>query len=132
SRSRTFLYAGRLSSEKGPGVLLEGWRRSGLAEEFELEMVGDGPLRAELERDAPPGVRFVGWSEPEALRERMLTARALLFPSQCFETFGRSIVEAFAARMPVLATDLAGPGELARRLGGEWVVPPGSADPWAV
>lgn len=61
----------------------------------------------------------------------MLSARALAFPSQCFETFGRSIAEAFAAGLPVLASDLAGPGELAGQLGERWVVPPADGAAWS-
>jgi glycosyltransferase involved in cell wall biosynthesis len=47
----------------------------------------------------------------------MLGARALVFPSQWPETFGRTIVEGYSAGLPALATDFAGPGELARQLG---------------
>ena len=54
SRSRTVLVAGRLTPEKGVGVLLEAWRRLAPAD-LELVIAGDGPMRAELERAAPGG-----------------------------------------------------------------------------
>ena len=61
SASRTVLFAGRLSREKGVGTLLDAWFRASL--DLELVVAGDGPLRVELERAAPPGVRFEGWVE---------------------------------------------------------------------
>jgi glycosyltransferase involved in cell wall biosynthesis len=123
SRSHTLLYGGRLSVEKGVDVLIEGWRRGLKAvPDLELEVIGDGPLRRGLERATPPRVRFVGKVSPEQLGQRMLSARVLLFPSQWAETFGRSIVEAMAAALPVLASDIAGPSELSRQLGSGWVV----------
>jgi len=132
SASTALLYAGRLSPEKGADLLVDAWRRAEhRLDGLRLEIVGDGPLRPQLEREVPPRVSLAGWLEPEELAERMRRARALLFPSQCFETFGRSIAEAFAAGLPVLATDLGGPGELARRLDGEWTVPAGAGAAWA-
>jgi glycosyltransferase involved in cell wall biosynthesis len=60
----------------------------------------------------------------------MLTARALIFPTQCSENFGRSIIEAMAAQLPVLASDIATPAELVGELGERWVVDPHSRLAW--
>jgi glycosyltransferase involved in cell wall biosynthesis len=129
SDSNTVLYVGRLHPEKGADLLLEAWREAKPElGDLELELVGDGPLRSRLERDPPPGVRFAGQVPAAEVGERMLRARALAFPSPWPETFGRTIVEAMAAGLPALATDFAGPGELASQLGGRWVTDPGE---WA-
>jgi glycosyltransferase involved in cell wall biosynthesis len=125
SSSATVLYAGRLHPEKGVDILLDAWREAkGDLGGLELEVIGDGPLRQQLERVAPDGVRFAGHVTPAELSTRMLRARALVFPSQWPETFGRTIVEGFSAGLPALATDFAGPGELARQLGPAWVTDP--------
>lgn len=131
SRSQTVLYVGRLSSEKGPEVVLDAWEMAGPAiPGLELVFVGDGPLRAELEGRAIPNVRFLGRLEPSEISGQMLQARALVFPTQCNENFGRSIVEAMAAEMPVLASDLATPAELVGEIGPEWVVLPYEREAW--
>lgn len=132
SDSTTFLYAGRLSPEKGLNTLLEGWRRSHLAKQgYTLKIVGDGPLRQSLESVARTGVHFAGWQPATQLRTDMLGARALVFPSQWYENFGRVIVEAFSAGLPVLASDIATPAEVVAPLGPAWLVSPGDAAAWA-
>jgi glycosyltransferase involved in cell wall biosynthesis len=130
SASSTVLYAGRISEEKGLGVLLEAWRRARPAG-LELVVAGDGPLRAEHERLAIPGVRFVGWLEPAAVRELMLTSRALAFPSVCYESFGSTIIEAMSARLPVIASAHGAPAEIVGEVGAEWLAAPGDAAAWA-
>ena len=132
SASPTVLYAGRLSPEKGVALLLGAWREAAPAlPGFELAIVGDGPQRAELERAAGQRVRFHGFVAPDALAQLMLTGRALVFPTQWPENFGRSIVEAMAAGLPVLASDIGTPAELVGAVGREWVVPPASGEAWA-
>jgi glycosyltransferase involved in cell wall biosynthesis len=131
SRSRSLLYVGRLAREKGPEMLLDAWREAcSLVPDLELLMIGDGPLRATLERDLPPRTRFVGWVEPAEIHRHMLTARALVFPTQCSENFGRPIIEAMAAGLPVLSSDIATPAELVGDLGRSWIVPPHDQAAW--
>jgi glycosyltransferase involved in cell wall biosynthesis len=132
SSSRLVLYAGRLSPEKGIPALLEGWRiaRRGKAKSLELVVVGTGPLREELDRERPEGVTVRDWMDRAQLVDLMLRARAVVFPSESYETFGRVIAEGFAAGAPALATDLGAPGELVRPLGPSWLVPPSDPAAW--
>jgi glycosyltransferase involved in cell wall biosynthesis len=129
SSSRTVLFAGRLTPEKGIGVLLEAWRRLGPAD-LELVVAGDGPMRAELERRPPPGVRFLGQLDPAAVQGWMLGSRALVFPTWLYEGQPMSVLEAFAAGLPVLASRLGGNAELVGALGDGWLAP--SQDPDAL
>ena len=57
SSSRSVLFVGRLSQEKGADTLLDAWAARG-ASRLELVLVGDGPLRERLEARAVEGVRF--------------------------------------------------------------------------
>lgn len=132
STSNRLLFVGRLVPEKGPKVLVDAWRELGDDRgELELVLIGDGPLRRELERNLPSGVRMTGWLEPSAVRPEMLEARALLFPTQCLEPFGRGAAEAFAAGLPVLGSDLGATAEIVGRLGPSWLVPTGDRSSWA-
>ena len=131
SESKTVLYVGRLSREKGVDVLVDAWARAGAAVQgLELVIVGDGPLRQELEDRAVPDVRFTGWLQQAEVAQLMLTARTNVLPSQVFETFGRSMVEAMAAAMPVIASDISTPGEIVGELGANWLVEPTNGDAW--
>jgi glycosyltransferase involved in cell wall biosynthesis len=131
SASRTVLYAGRLSPEKGLALLLDTWQEAAAdIPDLELLIVGDGPQRAALERRAPRRVNFSGFVEPAELVPIMLAARALVFPTQWPENFGRSIVEAMAAGVPVLASDIGTPAEVVGELGPEWLLPPGDRQEW--
>ena len=129
SRSRTVLYVGRLTPEKGVGDLLDAWRALAPAD-LELVVIGDGPLRAELARRPPPAVRFAGRLDPKAVQEWMLRSRALVFPTWLFEGQPISVLEAFACGLPVLASRLGGNAELVGRGGAGWLVP--SRDPAAL
>jgi glycosyltransferase involved in cell wall biosynthesis len=130
SASPSILYVGRLVAEKGVGVLLEAWRRAAVGS-LELVIVGDGPMRPALQRLAVPGVRFAGRLPAEEARRRMLAARALVLPSLSYEGQPMAALEALAAGVPVLASDIGGMPELLRPLGSCWLVPPGVEEAWA-
>jgi glycosyltransferase involved in cell wall biosynthesis len=106
------LFVGRLSSEKGVGTLLASWERFGL--QLPLKIVGDGPLRKEVNRIAGKGSR-VEWLGRKPIAEvyaLMKDAGVLVFPSELYETFGRVAAEAFAAGTPVIAADIGAIAEL--------------------
>jgi glycosyltransferase involved in cell wall biosynthesis len=131
SRSRTVLYVGRLVDVKGVRALLEAWRALGPTA-LELVVVGDGPLRAALQRAAPPGVRFEGRISASEVKRWMLRSRALVLPSIWYEGQPMAMLEAFACGLPVLASRLGGNVELLEQPHGDgWLVPPDDPAAWA-
>ncbi len=107
SASTTVLFVGRLSTEKGIGVLLEAWSRV-RPDHLELLIVGDGPLADDVRALAPPGVRFLGHLGQDQIRELMLGARALIFPSIWYEGQPMVLLEALAAGLPLVVSGIGG------------------------
>jgi glycosyltransferase involved in cell wall biosynthesis len=130
SASRTVLYVGRLSREKGLEVLLDAWRTVG-DERLELVVVGDGPLRAQLERASPPNVRFIGQVPPGEVERLMLRSRTLVFPSIWYEAQPMVVLHALASGLPVLASKLGGNPVLLAPTGERWLSAPGDPSAWA-
>ncbi|HXR32523.1 MAG TPA: WecB/TagA/CpsF family glycosyltransferase [Verrucomicrobiae bacterium] len=107
------LYVGRLSEEKGARVLLHAWKK--LARGVPLKIVGDGPLRDEVESEIMRGqneVDVIGRVSPAEVPQWMSGARFLIFPSTCYETFGLTIAEAFACGLPAVASRLGAMAEI--------------------
>jgi glycosyltransferase involved in cell wall biosynthesis len=106
------LFVGRLVEQKGISVLLAAWER--LQDKLPLKIVGDGPISVEVEAATRRlhGVEWLGRQPREAVMKLMQEAAALIFPSVCYETFGMSIIEAFAAGTPVIASNLGAMSEL--------------------
>lgn len=107
-----FLFAGRLTTEKGVDTLLAAW--SLLADPPPLRVAGSGPLEALVREVASrvSSITYLGEITPAAVREEMARAAALVFPSRWPEPFGLSVIEAFAAGTPVLAARAGAPAEL--------------------
>ncbi|MBI3897920.1 MAG: glycosyltransferase [Gammaproteobacteria bacterium] len=101
------LFVGRLSSEKGTDILLAALSR---LPDAHVDVIGTGPEQAKLEGRA--GVRLLGWQEPNAVYARMRRAAYLVMPSLWYENFPRTLVEAFACGLPVIASRLGSMAEL--------------------
>jgi N-acetylglucosaminyldiphosphoundecaprenol N-acetyl-beta-D-mannosaminyltransferase len=80
---------------------LAAWKREGLEQRGELVIIGDGPDAVDQ-----AGVTFKGSQNRAEVSEAMQSARAVVVPSTCFETFGNSVVEAYACGRPVIASDI--------------------------
>lgn len=101
------LFVGRLSVEKGIESLV---KAAVLLPDAQLRIAGDGPQTALL--DGVHGVIRLGALSGEAVRNEMNSAIALVIPSICYENFPRTIVEAFAAGLPVIASRIGALAEL--------------------
>jgi colanic acid/amylovoran biosynthesis glycosyltransferase len=132
SERPTVLLVGRLSPEKGHGVLLDALsllRRDGI--EAIVEFAGDGPIRSDLEAQAArlgvsERVRFLGGLHPSEVAERLQRADVFCLPSFS-EGLPVSIMEAMAIGTPVVTTHIGGIPELAVDGETALVVPAGNA-----
>lgn len=97
------LYVGRLSVDKGVRFLLQAW--ASLRNEIPLKIVGDGDLRDEVVAAAQTeGIDWLGQRPLDEVLELMGRAKMLVLPSLVYETFGRTIMEAYARGTPVLGS----------------------------
>ncbi|MEA2701273.1 MAG: colanic acid/amylovoran biosynthesis glycosyltransferase [Myxococcales bacterium] len=124
---------GRISAQKGQIILIEAAAR--LAAEgvpFELVFVGDGEMRADVEKAIAAHrlgerVRITGWAAGETVRSEIVAARAFVLPSFS-EGLPVAIMEAYALGRPVVSTYVAGIPELIEPGRNGWLVPAGSVD----
>jgi colanic acid/amylovoran biosynthesis glycosyltransferase len=125
------LCIGRLCEQKGHLLLLEAAQRL-LREggDFKLVLVGDGPLRGEIERRVTElglqnRVELTGTVSQDRVRLEIGRARALVLPSFA-EGLPVVLMESMALGRPVIATYIAGIPELVTPQTG-WLVPAGDA-----
>ncbi len=125
------LCVARLAPEKGVSVLLHALARlRSMGLRFELDIVGDGPMRPALEELArglglDSSVHFLGWQAGDAVRRHLAAARLLVLPSLA-EGLPMVIVEALAMGRPVVASCVAGIPEIVEPQRTGWLFSAGS------
>lgn len=126
-RSARFLFVGRLIEEKGVDVLASAYRRyrERVDDPWDLDIVGIGPLRGQLED--LDGVTLHGFLQPGEVAELMRRVSCLVLPSR-FDPYGLVVHEAACAALPLLVSDACGahPTLLQDGYNG-WVLPTGDA-----
>jgi glycosyltransferase involved in cell wall biosynthesis len=101
------LFVGRLSEEKGIGILLEAVRLLGRSP---VSVAGCGPGADEVA--AQFGERYLGRLEREGVLEKMRAAAFLVLPSIGYEQMPMTVLEAFANGRPVIASRLGALAEI--------------------
>ncbi len=101
------LFVGRLEQVKGVDVALDAL--AGARQDVSLDVLGDGSQRASLQARAErlgvaQRVRFHGSASAEQVAAAMAEADALVLPSR-YEGLALVLLEAWAARLPVITTD---------------------------
>ncbi|MCC6148057.1 MAG: glycosyltransferase family 4 protein [Anaerolineaceae bacterium] len=100
------LFVGRLSLEKGVKTLLDAWAK--MPRDKKLILVGDGPLSEAVRERArlQPNLETTGTLTQEVTQKMIRQAKFVVFPSTWYEGMPRTIIEAFAAGTPVIASNL--------------------------
>ena len=124
------VFVGRLAAVKGLPVLFDALPQ--VLQEYpdlQVTLIGDGPERASLKTMAAhlPSVHFAGYRSQTEVAEILQQADMLVLPSFA-EGVPVVLMEAMAARLPVVTTQVAGIPELVENhISGE-LVPPGDPD----
>ncbi|MBI5078764.1 glycosyltransferase [Candidatus Saganbacteria bacterium] len=92
-----FLVVSRLNAYKRIDIVVEAFNRLDLS----LKIIGDGPQRKKLEREAGANIKFLGRLSDREVAEELAACRALVFPGE--EDFGIVPLEAMACGRPVIA-----------------------------
>lgn len=100
------LYAGRLTPGKGISNMLKAWQTAEQC--IPLKVVGEGPLASQVEEAvrSTNSIQYLGRKSSVELQKLMGQAEFLVFPSELYETMGRTVLEALAAGTPVLTSAL--------------------------
>jgi glycosyltransferase involved in cell wall biosynthesis len=119
-----FLYAARLTPEKGLELVLDAWSRHADGALGPLRIIGDGPLRPRAERAAAErtDVTYVGPVDNATVRAEIARSACVIAASTWHDVLPTIILEALSGGRPVLVTDRGGMPYLTGDAG--WVVEP--------
>jgi glycosyltransferase involved in cell wall biosynthesis len=100
------LFVGRLTEEKGIATLLRAWKQ--LGDRFRLEIIGEGPLSSDVKAAqlTMPNLRWHGWLPKDQVLARMQRANMLIMPSEWYEGFPVTLLEAFATGLPAIVSHI--------------------------
>lgn len=133
ARPPRVIFIGRLDAVKGVPLLLEAFAavRQG-QQDLQLWIVGDGPGRADYEALArnlgvAGAVEFLGYRSMEEVPGLLAQTDLLVLPSFA-EGLPVVLMEALAARVPVIASRVAGVQELVEDGGNGFTIPPGDVE----
>src|ERR1051325_6843896 len=96
-RGNTFVTLSRLVAHKRLDLVVEAFSKLNLP----LKIIGEGPERERLQKQAAPNIEFLGYQPDEAVAQLLGNASGFVCAAE--EDFGIAIVEAQAAGCPVIA-----------------------------
>ena len=113
-RKNQFVFAGRLDKLKGIDLLFEAWKRMG-AHAPKLIVCGTGPMEdwcKSFIRENDVNIEMRGFVPNNEALKIIANSKALVLPTQWYEGFPMSIVEAFSVGTPVICSDLGNAGSV--------------------
>jgi glycosyltransferase involved in cell wall biosynthesis len=108
-KKNEFLYVGRISDEKGVDQIVDCWLK--FKPSARLVIAGDGPLRQQFEKKSKhaENIEWLGQISRSDILERLTKAKALLFPTRCYEGQPLILLEAMSAGCPVITAKIGNP-----------------------
>lgn len=108
-REYQFVYFGRLDKLKGVDVLIEAWKLLG-QDAPQLIICGTGPLeewcKEKIQTHHLGNVKFLGFVPNKKVIEIVAESRAVILPTQWYEGFPMTIVEAYSVGTPVVGSNI--------------------------
>lgn len=108
-----YIFVGRIEEIKGAEMLVEAFKAMPYRK---LKMVGsgelDGKIADRLKTEGINNIEMVGYQPGEIVRGLIERAKGLIMCSQCYETFGMVIAEAYSVGTPAIVGDIGNMREL--------------------
>lgn len=118
-RKKQILFAGRMEKLKGIDILLQAWKQIETTWDTDapkLLICGNGPMeewcRQFVRENNLKSVEMLGYVSNEKVKKIMAESMALILPTQCYEGFPMTILEAYSVGTPVLGSDIGNVGSL--------------------
>lgn len=118
-RKNYFIYVGRLDKTKGIEKLIESWKILTIAFKNTPQLIicGSGPeeqycSKYILEHNLQKIVKMLGYVENKIAVQYIAESKALILPTQWYEGFPMTIVEAYGCGTPVLGSKIGNVGNL--------------------
>lgn len=118
-------YVGRLAPEKNLELLMKTSQNlpPSIKKDVHWLIVGDGPLKASLKKEAPANMTFTGFQNGKTLTKLYASSSLFFFPSST-ETFGNVVLEALACGTPVIGARAGGVQEIIQHNETGWLCEP--------
>lgn len=114
-RKNQMIYVGRLEEIKGVDILLKAWKLLG-EKAPGLIMCGTGPMetwcREFVEENKLIKVSILGFVKNNLVRDMIAQSKALILPTQVYEGFPMTVLEAMSEGTPVIGSNLGNVGTL--------------------
>lgn len=114
-RKNQFVYLGRLDPLKGIDILLEAWKKVDYGA-GNLVICGTGPMSKWCDEfikvNKLENIELLGFVENNLARKIVSESKALILPTQWYEGFPMTIVEAYSEGTPVIGSDIGNTGSL--------------------
>jgi glycosyltransferase involved in cell wall biosynthesis len=112
SDNEFYLFAGRLSREKGIYTLLNAFEKN---KKNKLVIAGTGPKEGDLKKyvqEKGINAQFVGFKDYESLQHLIKKSNAVIIPSEWYENSPNIVLEAYVQGKPVIGARIGGITEL--------------------
>ena len=96
------IFASRISKEKGILTLIKSFKEIDIT----LDVLGDGPLFETVKRNNMLNIKFYGNLSRDEVSSYINKSKFLVFPSEWYESFPMTILEAFREGTLVLASNI--------------------------
>lgn len=114
-RKSQFVFVGRLDPLKGVDILLNAWKKVNY-DAGKLVICGTGPMNEWcnefIKVNKLENIELLGFVENNLARKIISESKALILPTQWYEGFPMTIVEAYSEGTPVIGSDIGNTGSL--------------------
>lgn len=106
-QSILLLYVGRLDQEKRVHILMEAFQQIPRPHHFHLLLIGDGPMKEQLVKDAANNsrIKILPYEKNRKMLARFFASADIYITAGPHETFGLCVLEAQASGLPVIGVN---------------------------